>query len=340
MLKRSLIIISLSLMLVLVAEPIRSVHGIVIKADEVNTATERDRSTEKSGNSFFRTLKAPFRAIGRLFGAGKKDEKLHRLSEKDTKKFESTGLLRVVDARIAPTPAAPANENVSPAPTNAPTNTSADATVNEALALEHLNAGRTFLNNGQLNEAISELSSAASLNPKLSEAHNLLGVAYEKKGMRDRALKSFEVALRTDHDNPEHLNNMGYVLFKNGDYDAAAKYLKRAVKLAPDRQRYWNNLGLVQAQRGKFDDAYSCFKRAVGEFEAHMSVASRLQAMGYDKDAVKHLEAARAIQPNVALILVKLTNLYNRLGQTEQAEEARRSLAAVQSLANVATPNQ
>lgn len=337
MLRHLLIVIALGLMLVMVAEPIQSVHGIVMttaEADMVNSTPEPGTSGEKSGNSFIRVLKAPFKAISRLFGGGKND-KLRRLSEKDTKKFESTGLVRVVDARIAPAPAAPSPDiQVPTAPTTAP----ADA--NEAMALQRLESGRTFLNGGQLNEAISELSTATSLNPKLTEAHNLLGVAYELKGMRDLALRSLQLALKTDKANPEYLNNMGYLLFKNGDYEEATQYLKKAVKAAPDRQRYWNNLGLAQAQRAKFDEAFKSFERAGGEFEGHMNVAARMQAMGYEKDAIKHLEAARALHPNVALILVRLANLYRSVGKMEQAEEARRSLAAVQSLANAGTPKE
>lgn len=348
MLKRSLIVISLTILLVVGIDPIRTAHGIVMSSAEIemlNSAPSPDLSGEKNGNAFVRALKAPFRAIGRLFGVGKKDDKLHRLSEKDTRKFESAGVVRVVDARVAPpTAATPADtgETIPAQPESQPANANATnyANANAALAPQHLALGRTLLDSGQINEAIAELSLATSLDPKLSEAHNLLGVAYETKGMRELALRSFSVALRDEHDNAEHLNNMGYLLFKNGDYDQAVKYLKRAVKLAPDQQRFWNNLGLVQAQRAKFDDAYQCFLRAVGEFEGHMNVANRSQAMGYDKDAIKHLEAARAIQPNVAVIHLRLATLYSRTGKTEQALEARRSLATLQSLANVTTTPQ
>jgi len=340
MLRHFLIVMALGLMLLLVAEPIQSVHGVLMTPSEVemtNPAPEPSNTSGKTGNVFIRVLKAPFKAIGRLFGAGK-DDKLHRLSEKDAKKFETTGLVRVVDARIAPAPSS-ASPAIQP-DTSASVATPPNADANETLALQRLESGRKFLNNGQLNEAISELSTAASLNPKLAEAHNLLGVAYESKGLRDLAIKSFQVALKAQHNNPEVLNNLGYVLFKNGDYDEAANYLKRAVKVAPDRQRYWNNLGLVQAQRTKFDEAYKCFERAGGEFEGHMNVATRLQAMGYDKEAIKHLEAARALEPNVQLILVRLTNLYRRTGNTEQAEEARRSLEEIQKLANAGAPKE
>jgi tetratricopeptide (TPR) repeat protein len=130
------------------------------------------------------------------------------------------------------------------------------------------------------------------------------------------------------------LNNLGYLHFKNGDHDKAAKYLTRAVKAAPQAQRYWNNLGLVQAQRANFEDAYDCFVRAGGEYEGHMNVANRSQAMGYDKTAIKHLEQARALRPANAEILLRLTVLYKRTGNDEMAAEANTALVAAKSQAN------
>jgi tetratricopeptide (TPR) repeat protein len=331
MLKRSLIVALLTLVLVTSAVPTRPVSGVLMSPEEVAMldATSKDvgNSQSKSDNAFVRALKFPFKAIGRLFGAGKKDDnKLERLSRKDVKKFESVGTAKVVDARTVGT-----NATAPPAQTaeNAP------ATVDPRLssAQENLERGRTLLDSGNINDAIACLSTAASTDPKLHQAYNLLGVAYEAKGMRDRAFESFEQALKADGHNAEYLNNVGYLHYKNGDYDKAARYLKGAVKAAPEVQRYWNNLGLVQAQRAKFDAAYDCFVRAGGEYDGHMNVANRSQAMGYDKIAIKHLEQARALRPATAEILLRLAVLYKRTGNDELAAEANKALVAVRATA-------
>lgn len=326
MFKRSLIVGLLTLLLVTSAVPTRPVQGVLMTPEEVAmveaASNDVEKSQSKGDNTFVRVLKAPFKAIGRLFGVGKKDDnKLERLSRKDVKKFESVGTTRVVDARTVDTAAA--TQNVAPV----------DPSL--ASAQENLERGRALINSGNYNDAIAALSTAVTTEPKLHEAHNLLGVAYEAKGMRDSAFKSFEAALKADEDNGEYLNNLGYLHFKNGDYDKAAKYLKRAVKKVPEVQRYWNNLGLAQAQRAKFDDAYECFQRAVGDFEGHMNVANRSQAMGYDKTAIKHLEQARALRPATAEILLRLAVLYKRTGNEQLAAEANTALVAARSQANV-----
>jgi len=332
MLKRSLIVVVLTLVLVTSAVPLSRVDSVVLTPQEIaflDAASAKVDGRSKGDNTFVRVLKAPIKVVGRLFGLGKKDDdKLQRLSRKDVKKFESVGTTKVVDARTTgfETPAAAAQpaENAS--------------AVDPALAAaqEKLELGRILLKTGNVNDAIAVLSTAVSIEPKLHPAYNLLGVAYETKGIRDRAFESFREALKRDEKNAEYLNNLGYLHFKNGDYDRAAKYLKRAVKIAPQGQRYWNNLGLVQAQRANFDDAYDCFVRAVGEYEGHMNVANRSQAMGYDKTAIKHLEEARALRPATAEILLRLAVLYKRTGDTELAAEANAALVAARSQANAA----
>ena len=328
MAKRSLIVFALTLVLLTSAVPIGRVHGVLMTPDEVAMldAASRDADDQSKGdNTFVKVLKAPFKAIGRLFGAGKKDDgKPQRLSRKDVKKFESVGAAKVVDARTTgfETPAASGKENAEP------------AAAALAPAQANLERGRAFLNSGNATDAIALLSTAVSTDPALHEAYNLLGVAYEMKGLRDRAFESFEKALKADNDNGEYLNNLGFLYFKNGDNDKAAKYLKRAVKVAPQAQRYWNNLGLVQAQRAKFDEAYDCFVRAVGEYQGHINVANRSQTMGYDKIAIKHLEEARVLRPATAEVLLRLAVLYKRTGNDELAAEANAALVAAKSQAN------
>ena len=171
MAKRSFIVVVLTIVLVTSAVPLRHVHGVLMTPDEIAKldAASRDADNQSKGdNTLVRVLKAPFKAIGRLFGAGKKDDgKPQRLSRKDVKKFESVGAAKVVDARTTgfETPAA-ATEKVDPADTAL------------APAQENLERGRALLKSGNATDAIAVLSTAVSTDPTLHEAHNLLGVAY------------------------------------------------------------------------------------------------------------------------------------------------------------------
>lgn len=304
---------------------------IMLLSETTDAAETQDEVEPKKdgGNRFVKVVTFPFRAVGRLFGGGKKNEnKLERLSKKDVEKFESAGLTRVVDARTVPT-TEPATTT-----TDATNSDSPDAAeANKAKAREHLQRGRELFNARDINGAINSLSMATSLDRKLYDAHNLLGIAYEMKGLRSKALESLRAALNGDDDRPEHLNDFGYVLMKNGEYSRAVKYLKRAVKARPDDQRFLNNIGMALVQTGKFDDAYKYFEKAMGEFDGRMNMATRLVRLGHDKEAIKHLERCRVIQPGNQDVLYPLSVLYARMGKTEEAQETSKALTSLRTSA-------
>lgn len=263
---------------------------------------------KKGGNKVVRILAAPFKAFGKLFG---NKDKFQRMTEKDAEKFESVGVARVSD-----------NREVEAAKLSA-----------SASAKEHLAAGRLYLTNGRLNEAIGELSTAVSLDRRLAEAHNLLGVAYAQKGLQERAAESYERAVKAEPDDAQTLNNLGFTLYQNGNYRAAVDRLKRAVKLAPTDDRILNNLGLALCRLGKFDDAYKNFARAGGELTGNLNTAKMLERFGREEDAIRYYEGARRVDPNNSIALRRLADLYQRLGRVEESQAASNMLAKVSAAA-------
>jgi lipopolysaccharide biosynthesis regulator YciM len=287
----------------------------VVAADGSRVGTSNDQTAtgdaSKKGNRFARFFKAPIKAVGKLFGGGD-DNKLQRLTEKDVAHFESSPAMRVEDAR-------------SPASKTGLAGAS-------ATAREHFERGRALLDEGELSDAVTELSRAASLDPKLSQAYSLLAVAYDRKGLKDRAREAFERAAEGSHD-AQALNNVGFWLYENGNYRAAVEKLKRATKYAPDDERILNNLALAEARLGKFDDAYRNFARARGDYEGHLNTAALAERTGRDTEAVAHYEAAKRLQPNSEVALRRLADLYQRDGRNDAAARTRQELEAAQSLA-------
>ena len=263
---------------------------------------------KKKGNKVVKVLAAPFRLVGRLFGGGDDTNKVHRMTEKDAERFETSGVTRIEDANNKPV--------------------KRDATLSSAK--EHLEAGREFLLQGNYNEAISEFSTATSLDPKLTEAHNLLGVAYDKKGFNDRARESFERAVKMEED-ADTLNNLGFSLYQNGNYRAAVDRLKRAAKLAPQDERILNNLGLAYCRLGKIDEAYKAFSRAMGPLTGNLNTAKMLERFGREDDAIRYYEAGRQIDPMNSFALRRLADLYQRVGRATDSDAARAALALAQN---------
>jgi len=277
----------------------------VVAASGAEAGSDAKAATKKKGGIFGKIFKAPFKAVGKLFGREGDDNKgLARITEKDAERFQSAGVLRVED-----------RDNARPEPP-----------AEGGGARDYLERGRALLEEGRLNDAIDQLSRAASLDPKLSQAHSLLAVAYDRKGLHDRAEDSYKRAINVNDNDPQALNNLGYSLYLNGNYRAAVDKLKRAARLAPADSRILNNLALAQVRIGKYDDAYRNFARAGGEFNGHSNLAALLVRMGREDRAAEHLEAARRIQPDSQNVLRQLAELYERTGRKDKADEARQAL--------------
>lgn len=306
--KRRLIAIAIAFILTIAATAMWSAATIQREGDpDANVLADSGSETgtvdghKKGGNKVIRVLAAPFKAFGKLFG-GK--DRLQRMNEKDAEKFASVGVSRIDDGRY-------------PEPDKISTSGSAK---------EHLAAGREFLLDGRLNQAITELTTAVSLDPKLTEAHNLLGVAYDKKGFGDRAKESFERAVKIEED-ADTLNNLGFSLYQNGNYRAAVDRLKRAAKLAPSDERILNNLGLAFCRLGKIDEAYKAFARAGGPLTGNLNTAKMLERFGRENDAIHYYEGAREIDPGNTIALRRLADLYQRAGRAAESEGARTALS-------------
>jgi Flp pilus assembly protein TadD len=269
---------------------------------------------KKGGSLFGKIFKAPFKAVGKIFGKGGDDGKLARMTEKDAEHFESTGVVRVED-----------RDNKRPSMSD-----------EGGDARDYLERGRAMLEDGRLNEAIAELSRATSLDPKLTQAHSLLAVAYDRKGLHDRAEDSYRRAMDVNDRDPQALNNLGYSLYLSGNYRAAVDRLKKAARLAPSDSRILNNLALAQVRLGKYDDAYRNFARADGDFNGHANLAALLIRSGREDKAVEHLEAAHKLQPESQNVLRQLAELYERTGRADRAADARQTLAAIDARQTVA----
>src|SRR5688572_28442721 len=196
MLKHTLIIVALTLTMVLVLEPMQTVHGVMMTHAErvalaAADADAKNQTKLENGGGFVKALGEPFRAIGRLFGGGnKKKTRVEGISEKDIKKFESVKATPDTQKQTEP-----AKGMLVSQPSSLVKQTDKTRLIPitpTSLASLRLEKGRGLLNARDLNAASAELSAAVSLDPKLAEASSLLGVAYWHKGLRGQAQNSFE----------------------------------------------------------------------------------------------------------------------------------------------------
>jgi Flp pilus assembly protein TadD len=304
---------------------------------------------KSEGNAFLRALAAPFRALAKLFGGGRRSstaaEKRRESKPSEVRPAATGGVGQPAQSASAEpsTAAAPgpvrAAESAAAGPPGEGVriirpDEEAAATplpktwipVIEGVGKDPLTQGSALLQHGYLEEAIAELSVAAAGTRNLAEANNLLGLAYDRRGSHRQAAEAYARALTVAPQDPVLLANLGYSLYLANDFDGALKRLRQAAKLAPQLNVVHNHLGIVQARLGKYDDAFRSFARATNEYDAHVRIASILDFERRERQAIRHYEAALRLQPGTTALLERLVSLYERTGDRLKADTARRTL--------------
>ena len=339
-------------------------------APDAADSSDDPQQPKHKENGFAHALAAPFRALAKLFGGGRKS-KSEEAKQRAPKTAPSVAASAAdksaaqVKSDANPTAASPrpAQEKKNPTASEqeataitrgvvSGTQTSASsARPSESVRVvrpdesgvvaekprmwipvivgvprDPLSQGRALLENGYIQEAVAELSTAAMVGPDLAEANNLLGLAYDRMGWHLQAAECYERALTASPKNAIVLANLGYSLYLADDYSGALKRLKQASKLAPGTPVIYNNIGVVEARLRHYEEAFKYFAIASNEYDAHLKLAAVFELEKRDRDAIKHYEAALRMQPGTSAILERLVALYERNGEHDKAEQARRTL--------------
>ena len=95
----------------------------------------------------------------------------------------------------------------------------------------HYNRGVDYLENGDIENAISEFNIAIEIYPQDAWAYNYRGQAYFTKGEYDQALADFDRAIEMWPEFPEALLARGICLSETGEKKRAIADLEKAIEL-------------------------------------------------------------------------------------------------------------
>lgn len=201
--------------------------------------------------------------------------------------------------------------------------------------LQHKKAqASTFIQNGQIEEAIRLLAPLCSKHPRdieawmllaaahgqqgdldgvtvcaqhvlaqapnHAQAHSLLGNTLAARGQHQEALASYRRALCTLPNDPGILNNLANALYLSGQHEEALDILARVVQLRPDYADAYNNMGNI------------------------------CKTLNRNNDAIQHYQRALTLNPKQHEVLLNLGSIYNdRLGYPEGAQHCFRQALAL-----------
>jgi small GTP-binding protein len=207
----------------------------------------------------------------------------------------------------------------------------------------HVELGAAYLDRGDLDAAVTELSRAVELRPDHPRALYLLGVAYARRGDESEAISALEraaTARRVGVDRPgfaEAWLALADVHRRRGDDDSAVDAYRAALDAGVGdsamRAEIYRGLGSVYLRQRRYDKAVRELRKAVAatpdDTETQGLLGRALYLKGdYDTARVCLERAAQAARPD-PLGLASLGDLFERLGRTGDARDAyQRALGA------------
>ena len=166
-----------------------------------------------------------------------------------------------------------------------------------------------------------------------------LGMIYGKSGRYEQALGPLERAAKLDPDSYEIEHNLGLTYFRLKRFTEALKPLERAVGLRPDFFDSNALLGGTLFMVGQDSEAYRVLDHAhrlnpedrdSAEllFKTAMILGAKSHANKQYSEALKYLRAAEDLRPEDPQVHVRLAELYDLMGDPQQAQLERRGAVA------------
>ena len=129
----------------------------------------------------------------------------------------------------------------------------------------HLQMGSNYLNKGNIELALFELTKASRLIPRDPEVHFALGTVHLLREEPDLAVEAFEKTIELDRKHADAYNNLGYAYLKLGKWDKAIESSQKALDQVnyDTPERAMTIIGWSYYKKGDSVRALDLLKRAL-----------------------------------------------------------------------------
>jgi tetratricopeptide (TPR) repeat protein len=189
--------------------------------------------------------------------------------------------------------------------------------------LIHNNLGTTFLEAGEIDKGIEQLSIALEIKPESPEVLYNLGTALRQKGNLDGAARYFSEALDLKPDLADAHNNLGIICMARGDGEKAIQHFSKALEIDSQLFEAHNNLGTLLLGQGQIEEAIRHFSQSLllhpDQATAHNNLGAALDLQGRSKEAIAHYHRALELAPSSYMTHNNLGKMFMEMGDLEKA---------------------
>ena len=192
-------------------------------------------------------------------------------------------------------------------------------------ALTLMRQGSVMMQQGRLNEALSQFQQADRLAPGNATNYNMMGLCYLRLNDFGNALSSFDEALRLVPGFTDARNNRGATYLSMGQYHMAEVDFVAVLgdSTYPYRKQVFYNLGQTYFKRNQLGAAMENFRKAIvlpnPVFDAYVSLSEIAQQQGELDYAKGLLEEAKLNFPDRLELSLELGKLLILMGEEDEA---------------------
>lgn len=125
---------------------------------------------------------------------------------------------------------------------------------------QHLEAGRSSLNEGNLDDAVQHYQQAVETDPGCALSHFNLGYALHEQGAFDAACEAYQKAVEIDPSCSLFLENLARLQFDMLDYRESARFFQRASMVGPIQPVSLGLWGRSLFEQGLYEQAVETFE--------------------------------------------------------------------------------
>jgi tetratricopeptide (TPR) repeat protein len=146
-------------------------------------------------------------------------------------------------------------------------------------AVQLVQKGDEFTQQGHYDEAISEYTAAIELDPDLANAYLARGQAYYFKDKSLMAVADYSKAIELDPGYTAAYYSRGWAQLVNRAWDAAISDFSRAVELDPSLVRAYNGCGWAYVNKAQWN--FESYNYMFTLFESHVDLAMAFKGRGW-----------------------------------------------------------
>ncbi len=197
--------------------------------------------------------------------------------------------------------------------------------------------GEQYLAGHYVAKAIPCLTEVVQRDPSNAGPFSLLIEAYQDQDNFQASLKVAQNGAARFPKNARLVYEEGQQLANIGNYEKARPYAEQAIEMDPNLVDAYDLLGDILSKHGDYAGALTNFRKA-GNIKstdklALKGIAESLIGLNRFQAALTELKQATALQPEYDQLYFDLVQVYMRLGEREQAEQAEKTFQTLHARA-------